>query len=107
MRNAVDDVVQTGILVAVRPHRRSGGAAAGPRHRRRHGRSSERDRPCDERAGNEGFVLRDVILLRPRALLARARGDEVAYRDLVNRYRAMAESLGFEGHIAIARMMMM
>jgi adenylate cyclase len=39
-------------------------------------------------------------LLRLSALLARARGDDVAYRDLVNRYRAMAKSLGFDGHKA-------
>ena len=62
-----------------------------------------------DRAANlpadEGLVLRDITLLRLRALLARARGDEVAYRDLVNRYRAMAESLGFEGHIAMAEAM--
>ena len=41
-------------------------------------------------------------LLRLGALLSRASGDDVAYRDLVTRYRAMAESLGFEGHIAWA-----
>jgi hypothetical protein len=41
-------------------------------------------------------------LLRLRALLTRVRGDNVAYRDLASRYRAMAESLGFEGHIAWA-----
>jgi hypothetical protein len=52
-----------------------------------------------------GLVLRDVWLLRMRALLARARGDEAAYRDLVSRYRAMAQSLGFEGHIAMAEAM--
>ena len=39
------------------------------------------------------------------ALLARAHGDEAAYRDLGDRYRAMAESLGFEGHIAWAEAM--
>ena len=44
-------------------------------------------------------------LLRLRALLARARGDDDAHRDLANRYRAMAESLGFEGHIAWAMAM--
>src|SRR5262249_41054563 len=44
---------------------------------------------------DEGLVLRDITLLRPRALLARARGDEAAYRDLVGRYREMATSLGF------------
>jgi hypothetical protein len=37
-----------------------------------------------------------------RALLARSHGDDVAYRALVDRYRAMAISLGFEGHIAMA-----
>jgi hypothetical protein len=45
-------------------------------------------------------------LLRPRALVAMARGDEVAYRDLAARYREMAKSLGFEGHIAVAEAMM-
>jgi hypothetical protein len=54
---------------------------------------------------DEGLVLRDLYLLRLRALLARARGDEAAYRDLAERYRAMAESLGFEGHIAMAEAM--
>jgi hypothetical protein len=53
----------------------------------------------------EGLVIRDIWLLRLSALLARARGDDVAYRDLVSRYRAMAESLGFEGHIAWAAAM--
>ena len=47
----------------------------------------------------------EITLLRLRALLARARGDDVAYRDLVNRYREMAESLGFEGHIDWAKTM--
>jgi adenylate cyclase len=43
-------------------------------------------------------VARDVLLLlRLRALLARARGEEAAYRDCRDRYRAMAISLGFEG----------
>jgi hypothetical protein len=54
---------------------------------------------------DEGLVLRDIWLLRLRALLARARGDDVAYRDLVSRYRALAESLGFEGHIDWAEAM--
>jgi hypothetical protein len=54
---------------------------------------------------DEGLVIRDIWLIRLRALLARARGDDIAYRDLVTRYRAMAESLGFEGHIAMAKAM--
>ena len=51
---------------------------------------------------DEGLVMRDIWLLRLRALLARAHGDEVGYRDFVDRYRRMATDLGFEGHIAWA-----
>jgi adenylate cyclase len=46
-----------------------------------------------------GFVVNDIWLLRMRAWEAQARGDEPAYRDYRDRYRAMAKSLGFEGHI--------
>ena len=42
---------------------------------------------------------------RLNALLARARGDDVTHRDLASRYREMAESLGYEGHIAWAKAM--
>ena len=56
-------------------------------------------------AADDGSAMLDITVLRLRALLTRVRGDEVAYPDLVNRYRAMAESLGFEGHIAWARAM--
>ena len=52
-----------------------------------------------------GFVLHEIWLLRLRALLAGARGDEAGYRDLLDRYRSMATSLGFEGHMAIAATM--
>ena len=54
-----------------------------------------------------GFVLHEISLLRLRALLARARGDEGTYRDFRDRFRLilMATSLGFEGHIAIAEAM--
>ena len=44
-------------------------------------------------------------LLQLRALLARAHGDETGYRDYRDRYRDMARSLGFEGHIAWAEAM--
>jgi class 3 adenylate cyclase len=47
----------------------------------------------------DGLAARDILLLRLRALLARARGDETAYRDFRDRYRDMAKTLGFEGHI--------
>lgn len=52
-----------------------------------------------------GFVVNRIWLLRLRALLARAHGDEEAYRDYRDRYREMADSLGFEGHIAWAKEM--
>ena len=54
---------------------------------------------------DQGSTILKITLLRLRALLSRARGDDVAYRDLVSRYRAMAESLGFEGHTAWAEAM--
>ena len=46
-----------------------------------------------------GFVLHDIWLLRLRALLAQAREDDTGYCDYRDRYRAMATSLGFEGHM--------
>jgi hypothetical protein len=54
---------------------------------------------------DDGIVMRDIMLLRLRGLLARARGEEVEYQDLRGRYRAMANSLGFEGHTVWAEMM--
>jgi class 3 adenylate cyclase len=56
-------------------------------------------------SAEEDSAMLDITLLRLRTLLARTRGDDVAYRDLVSRYRAMAESLGFEGHIDCAEAM--
>ncbi len=53
----------------------------------------------------EGLVIRDIWLLRLRALLARAHGDEARYREYRDRYRDMAKTLGFEGHIAWAEAM--
>jgi adenylate cyclase len=40
-----------------------------------------------------------------RALLAHAHDDDAAYRSYRDRYREMANSLGFEGHIAWAKEM--
>jgi adenylate cyclase len=56
-------------------------------------------------ATDPGFVLHEIWVLRLKALLARARGDDAAYCDLRDRYRAMATSLGFEGHIKWAEAM--
>jgi class 3 adenylate cyclase len=55
---------------------------------------------------DEGLVIREIWLFRLRALLARAHGDETAYRDYRDRYRDMARTLGFEGHIAWAEAML-
>jgi hypothetical protein len=49
--------------------------------------------------------VRDVLLLRLRALVARARGDETGYADLRGQYRDTAAEMGFEGHIAWAAAM--
>lgn len=50
----------------------------------------------------DGLAVVDLILLRLRALLARTRGDQVAFGELVGRYRDGATALGFEGHIVMA-----
>ncbi len=42
---------------------------------------------------------REISILRLRVLLAWARGNETAYRELRDQYRAMADELGFEGHM--------
>ena len=53
----------------------------------------------------EGLALLDILLLRLRALLARARGDAATYAQFRDRYRDVAKTLGFEGHIAWAEAM--
>ncbi|PRC55439.1 hypothetical protein C6A85_43680, partial [Mycobacterium sp. ITM-2017-0098] len=50
-------------------------------------------------AADQGAVMCDITLLRLRALLARAHGDDAGFRELANRYRGMAEAHGYEGHI--------
>jgi class 3 adenylate cyclase len=56
-------------------------------------------------APTDGVALRDIWLLRLRALLARAHGNTEAYADFRDRYRDKAKTLGFEGHIAWAEAM--
>ncbi len=53
----------------------------------------------------DGLAIQEVTLLELRALLARAKGDETGYRDYRDRYRTMATSLGFEGHMRWAEAM--
>jgi hypothetical protein len=54
---------------------------------------------------DDGSPVREIWLLRLRALLARAHGDAAAYAHFRDRYRDMARTLGFEGHIAWAEAM--
>jgi hypothetical protein len=54
---------------------------------------------------DDGLVIRDIWLLRLHALLARVHGDVATYAHFRDRYRDMATSLGFEGHIAWAEAM--
>jgi hypothetical protein len=56
--------------------------------------------PTDERV-----AAREIWLLRLRALLAQAEGDDFGYRDYRDRYRDMARTLGYEGHIGWAEAM--
>ncbi len=54
---------------------------------------------------DDGLVMREIWLQRLRALLARAQGDVEAYTHFRDRYRDMARTLGFEGHIDWAEAM--
>jgi hypothetical protein len=54
---------------------------------------------------DEGLAIRDIWLLRLRALLARAHRDDTAHVCLRARYRDMAKTLGYEGHITWAEAM--
>ena len=56
-------------------------------------------------AATTRLVVYPLLVLRLRALIARARGDAAAYQDFVERYGVQAESLGLEGHIAMAAAM--
>ncbi|OMC33557.1 cyclase [Mycobacterium sp. GA-1841] len=51
---------------------------------------------------DDGLVLRDITLLRVRALIAHAKGEDAPYRALRDQYRQLATRLGFEGHMALA-----
>jgi hypothetical protein len=55
-------------------------------------------------AADQDSAILHITLLRLRTLLAQTRGDD-SYPDLVGRYRDMASSRGYEGHIAWAEAM--
>jgi hypothetical protein len=107
MRAAVDDLVREGQLLAY------GVPATCVLVETLLDRGADGDVPEAEAAierlaaapADEGLVMRDIWLLRLRALLARAHGDAAAYTHFRDRYRDMARSLGFEGHIAWAEAM--
>jgi len=50
-----------------------------------------------------GPVPQEIWLLRPRVLMARARGDESAYRGWRDRYRDLATSLEVRGTYGVGR----
>ncbi|MGV0851962.1 ATP-binding protein [Mycolicibacterium phlei] len=52
-----------------------------------------------------GLPIRDIWVLRLRALLARARGEDATWRELAARYRETAETAGLQGHIVWAEAM--
>jgi class 3 adenylate cyclase len=107
MRAALDDLVRegkvlawgipaTGVLVETLLERGSDGDV------------SEAEAAIERLAAapaDDGLVVRDIWLLRLRALLARAHRDAAAYTHFRDRYRDMARTLGFEGHIAWAEAM--
>ena len=107
MRAAVDDLVRegqllgwgipaTGVLVETLLDRRADGDVAEA--------EAEIERLA-EAPTDDGVAVRDIWLLRLQALLARAHRDAAAYAHLRDRYRDMARTLGFEGHIAWAEAM--
>jgi hypothetical protein len=61
--------------------------------------------PQSDRRSASAANLHEITLLRLRALLARVRKDEANYRGYRDRYRAMATSFGFEGHMKWAEAM--
>ena len=106
MRAAVDDLVREGELLA------SGIFATGVLVETLLDRGAPNDvaeaQAAIDRlatAPGDGDLAREIWLLRLRALLARAHGDAGTYAHLRDRYRDMARTLGFEGHIAWAEAM--
>ncbi|MFY9918374.1 MAG: cyclase, partial [Mycobacterium sp.] len=107
MRAAVDDLVREGQLLSW------GIPATGVLVETLLERGTENDIAEAEAAierlaaapADDGLAIRDIWLLRVRALVAQARGDAAAYAHFRDRYRNMAESHGFEGHIAWAEAM--
>jgi hypothetical protein len=106
MRTATDDLFHAGHLSYGIPA--TGFLVETLLERSTHGDVAEAAAAIDRLAEapvDEGLVIRDVWLLRMRALLAWAHGEEASYRENRDRYRTLATELGFEGHIAMAEAM--
>jgi hypothetical protein len=58
-----------------------------------------------EERHDQDLPVRDIWLLRMRAMLARSTGHSDEYAQLADRYLEMAVALGFEGHIVWAESM--
>jgi adenylate cyclase len=56
-------------------------------------------------ATSPGFALHELPMLRMRALLASAQGDDERYRNYADRYLSAAQAVQFDGHIEAARAM--
>jgi hypothetical protein len=107
MRAAVDHLVRDGQLLSW------GIPATGALVETLLDRGAERDVAEAEAAierlaaapADEGLMIREIWLLRLQALLSRAHGDAEAYKQLRDRYRDTARTLGWDGHIAWAEAM--
>ena len=107
MRAAVDDLVREGQLLAW------GVPATGVLVETLLDRGADADVAEAEAAiervarapAETGLPVRDIWLLRLHALVAHAHGDAAAHAQFRDRYRDMAKSLGFQGHIAWAEEM--
>ena len=105
MRDAADNLFETGQLALFIP-------ASGILVETLFERGTQPD-VCEAEAAIERLAeivvddvpVRDIWLLRLRALLARAHGDDAADRDYRDRHRAMATALDYEGHMKWAEAM--
>ena len=106
MRAAIDDLFRSGQLGSCVPA--TGVLVETLLERGANGDVTEAEAAIERLAAaptDDGLALRDIWLLRLRTLLARAHGDAAAYADFRDRYRDMARTLGFEGHIGSAEAM--
>ncbi len=107
MRAAVDDLVSEGQLLSWGV-RATGVLVETLLDRGAEGDVAEAEAAIDRLAAahhDGGLPMRDIWLLRLRALLARTQGDAAAYAHFRDRYRDMAKTLEFDGHIAWAEAM--